>query len=135
MKFCITCITSHQGINSATYCSCQCHWNYATSNTTNETSKQGLNAMSKEEILKELLVSLKYGIDREGGVDETAWRNQLSSALDRYALSVVEETIYEHNARILNEYQLHQLGDERILFAPITKATKETLENAKRLTQ
>lgn len=34
--------------------------------------------------------------------------------------------IGEHNARILNQFQHFQLGDERILFAPIEKATEQT---------
>lgn len=39
----------------------------------------------------------------------------------------IQEIIGEHNARILNEYQHHQLGDERVLFSPIEKATQETI--------
>jgi len=38
----------------------------------------------------------------------------------------LKEIVGEHNARILNEYQLQGLGDERILYSVIDKATKDT---------
>lgn len=44
---------------------------------------------------------------------------------EKRTLGVMQKFVGEHNARILNEYQLNGLGDERILFAPIEKAMKE----------
>lgn len=47
----------------------------------------------------------------------------------------VEGIIGEHNARILNQYQLCDLGDETVLFKPIENATTETLALAKQRLQ
>ena len=38
------------------------------------------------------------------------------------------EVVGKHNALILNEYQNQQLGDERVLYPIITKATEQTMD-------
>lgn len=40
----------------------------------------------------------------------------------------IEKVIGEHNAKILNEYQLQGMGDEQKLFPVLEKATEETLK-------
>ena len=41
----------------------------------------------------------------------------------------IREIIGKHNAEILNEYQLQEMGDERQLFPVLEKATKITLSD------
>ena len=56
----------------------------------------------KEKIIKELITSLQYGIDRDGTVDETVWRNQLSSAIDRIRREARKEALRETIDSITN---------------------------------
>lgn len=66
-----------------------------------------------EGIVKELITTLEYGVDREGAVDENVWRNQLTSKLE-----LIEKEAYERGCEDEAERQGFQVVErEKIALA------------------
>ena len=96
---------------------------------------------SDREVTKELMSLLdnpRTGLRNSSDTNKTRYaildllttRQELAYEEGRRVMrEEAKKLIGEHNARILNEYQLQEMGDERVLFPVIEKATKETLSD------
>lgn len=73
---------------------------------------------------RETLIKKWYIYDMERATPAGAEKD-LISFVEQLLASNTKEEIGKHNARILNEYQLQGLGDERVLFPVLEKATKD----------
>jgi len=51
----------------------------------------------KEEIIKELITSLQYGIDHDGNIDESVFENQLDLAFTSFEKDIAKKLLFKKN--------------------------------------
>lgn len=83
----------------------------------------GLLTTAKEEAYR---TGLEDGVLKLGETARKNYQMGYNEAKEEERAEMAK-IIGEHNARILNEYQLQEMGDERRLFPVIEEATKQTL--------